>query len=280
MHILISPVKVQGEGAAGEIARAIEQLGRMSGIDVIIVTRGGGSLEDLWAFNEEIVARAIHHSPIPVVSAVGHEIDFTIADFVADLRAPTPSAAGELVVPEMAELMKRVREFSGRLQNRIGQLLTAEKRALDFSLHRMPDLRMRLSDWQLRVDDAQARLAPRLLQVLRLKREVLKGLQSGLMVRNPRLTILAYGKGLSHAEKALVDHARRILQRCRQAVQGYADGLSRLSPLNVLHRGYSITQLLPSRQVIRESAMVARGDRVSVRLFKGSITCSVESADE
>jgi exodeoxyribonuclease VII large subunit len=280
MDILISPVRVQGEGAAREIAQAIERLGRMGGIGVIIVTRGGGSLEDLWAFNEEIVARAIYGCPVPVISAVGHEIDFTIADFVADLRAPTPSAAGELAVPEMAELLNRIRELSGRLRNRMGRMVEMEKRSLASIGGRMPDLRMRLSTRQLKVDDLRGRLTPRLLQLLRLHREVLKGLRSGLMMRNPRLAIAAAGKELSLTGQSLTDLVRRALDRYEQVVRGYADGLNRLSPLNVLQRGYSITRQLPSGRVVRESGMVARGDRVSVRLFRGSITCTVENADE
>jgi exodeoxyribonuclease VII large subunit len=280
MDILISPVRVQGEGAAREIAQAIDRLGRIGGIDVIIVTRGGGSLEDLWAFNEEIVARAIYGCPVPVISAVGHEIDFTIADFVADLRAPTPSAAGELAVPEMAELLHRIAELSGRLRNRMERLVETEQRSLASLSSRVPDLRMRLSTRQLKVDDLRGRVTPRLLQLLRLQREVLKGLRSGLMMRNPRLAIAAAGKELSLTGQSLTDLARRTLDRYEQAVRGYVDGLNRLSPLNVLQRGYSITRQLPSGRVVRESVMVARGDRVSVRLFRGSITCTVENADE
>ncbi len=280
MEILISPVKVQGEGAAREIARAIDQLGHMEGIDVIIAARGGGSLEDLWAFNEEAVARAIYRCPVPVISAVGHEIDFTIADFVADLRAPTPSAAGELVVPEKAELAGRIQECSERLRNGIGHRLTMEKQSLRFLSGRMPDLRLRLSDWQLRIDDVQGRLAPRLKQLLRLKREMLKGLRAGLMVRNPGMAIGQHGKGVVITEKMLVDAARRLLSHMRQTVQGCAQGLDRLSPLNVLKRGYSITRLLPSLRVVRESEMLSPGDRVNVRLSQGFITCSVEKIDE
>lgn len=280
MEILISPVKVQGEGAAREIARAIDQLGHMEGIDVIIAARGGGSLEDLWAFNEEAVARAIYHCPVPVISAVGHEIDFTIADFVADLRAPTPSAAGELVVPEKAELAGRIREYSERLRNGMGHRLTMEKQSLRFLSGRMPDLRLRLSDWQLRIDDVQGRLAPRLKQLLRLKREMLKGLRAGLMVRNPGRAIGQHGKSLVITEKMLVDAARRVLSHMRQTVQGCAQGLDRLSPLNVLKRGYSITRLLPSLRVVRESEMLCPGDRVNVCLAHGFITCSVEKIDE
>ena len=156
MSILISPVKVQGEGSAQEIARAVDELNLVQGIDVIIVARGGGSLEDLWSFNEECVARAIYRSSIPVVSAVGHEIDFTIADFVADLRAPTPSAAGELVVRDKGELVNFIESLSDRLRNRTLQILETEKKHSQLVMKRFPDLRFRLSDLQLRVDDLKA----------------------------------------------------------------------------------------------------------------------------
>ena len=139
MSILISPVKVQGEGSAPEIARAIDGLNLMDDIDVIIVARGGGSLEDLWSFNEECVARAIYRSSIPVVSAVGHEIDFTIADFVADLRAPTPSAAGELVVRDKGELVNFIESLSDRLRNRTLQILETEKKHSQLVMKRFPE---------------------------------------------------------------------------------------------------------------------------------------------
>ncbi len=244
-------------------------------------TRGGGSLEDLWAFNEEIVARAIYQCPVPVISAVGHEIDFTIADFVADLRAPTPSAAGELAVPEKAELVKRMQVFSDRLKNRMGHLLEMEKQSLRFLGRRLPDLRLLLSDRQLRVDDLQGRLAPRLLQLLRLKREVLKGLRAGLMGRHPGHAIEQLRqRSFPDTAGALPGPRVARFPHLRQTVQGYAQGLDRLSPLNVLNRGYSITQLLPSRRIVRERSMVVPGDRVRVRLSRGAITCRVEDAED
>jgi len=146
VEILINPVKVQGEGAHQEIAKSIYELNGIPGIDVIIITRGGGSLEDLWSFNEEIVARAIYRSSIPVISAVGHEIDFTIADFVADLRAPTPSAAGELVVRDKAELINLLETLFNRMKNIILHLLETERHRFLFLKRRLPDLRLRVSD--------------------------------------------------------------------------------------------------------------------------------------
>ncbi|MFH1757236.1 MAG: exodeoxyribonuclease VII large subunit, partial [Pseudomonadota bacterium] len=157
--ILLYPVRVQGPGAAQEIAHAIAELSQWPQIDVIIVGRGGGSLEDLWAFNEEVVARAIFHSRVPIISAVGHEIDFTIADFVADLRAPTPSAAAELVVRNKVELVQSLKNLGDRLAH-AGRAFTESKRErLQSLLHRLADPRKKLADQRLRLDDLFFRLA-------------------------------------------------------------------------------------------------------------------------
>jgi len=274
--ILINPVKVQGDGAAQEIARAIEELNHLAGIDVIILTRGGGSLEDLWAFNEEIVARAIYNSSIPVISAVGHEIDFTIADFVADLRAPTPSAAGELVVKDKVELINLLESLSNRLGNQIKHLLETEKNHLIFLRKRLPDLRIKVSDFQLRVDDVSSRLSPRIFHALQLKGEILRGRKVRLLLRNPKLKIEEYLKSISLCERGLIDNMSQLLDRLHQVLEKYLRGLDSLSPLNVLKRGYSITRLLPSYKIVKESGMLSKGDRVNVVLGEGEVFCQVE----
>lgn len=276
ISILISPVKVQGEGSAQEITQAIDGLNLLDDIDLIIVARGGGSLEDLWSFNEECVARAIYRSAIPVVSAVGHEIDFTIADFVADLRAPTPSAAGELVVRDKSELLNFIDSLSDRLRNRILQNLDSQKKQAQQVMKGLPDLRFRLSDLQLRVDDLKTRLAPRLKNVLRLQKEILKGSIACLSLRNPKSIILGYSSRVVLYEKTLTDRIQFVLGETRQNLESAAGQLESLSPLRVLERGYSITRLLPSRQVVKESTMVESGDRVNVVLGKGTIDCKVE----
>ena len=276
ISILISPVKVQGEGSAQEITQAIDGLNLLDDIDLIIVARGGGSLEDLWSFNEECVARAIYRSSIPVVSAVGHEIDFTIADFVADLRAPTPSAAGELVVRDKVELLNFIDSLSERLRKRILQILEGEKKQAQQVMKRLPDLRFRLSDLQLRVDDLKSRLAPRLKNVLRLQKEILKGSILCLSLRNPKSIIQDYSKRVLLYEKTLTDRIQFVLRETRQNLENAAGQLDNLSPLRVLERGYSITRVLPSRQVVKESTMVARGETVNVVLGKGTIDCKVE----
>ena len=280
VEILINPVKVQGEGSAQEIAIAIEELNHITGIDVIILTRGGGSLEDLWSFNEEIVARAIYRSSIPVVSAVGHEIDFTIADFVADLRVPTPSAAGELVVKDKVELTNLVESLSNRLEKHMIHLLETERNQVMFLKRGLPDMRFRLTDLKLRVDDLNSRLSPRILQVLQLKEEILKGRKGRLLLNSPKLAIEKYLKSVTLYEKGLIDSMRQVLYRFRQLLERYLKSLDGLSPLNVLKRGYSITRLLPSYQLVKESGMITPGDEINVVLEKGEVFCKVEKIKE
>lgn len=158
VYILIAPVRVQGKEAPGEIVRAITMLNRLPDVDVIITGRGGGSLEDLWAFNDEAVARSIFASRIPVISAVGHEIDYTIADFVADLRAPTPSAAAELVVQNKENMLRTVDTLTTRLKHATVNLLTRSRETLDQYTLRLPDPRKRIGEWQQRVDEMRHRL--------------------------------------------------------------------------------------------------------------------------
>ena len=274
--ILINPVKVQGKGSAQEIASAIYKLNTVPEIDVIIVTRGGGSLEDLWAFNEEIVARAIYNSSLPVISAVGHEVDFTITDFVADLRAPTPSAAGELVVKDKVELSRLVDSLSARLGNQIISLLETAKNQLVFFKKRLPDLRLKISGLQLRIDDMSGRLAPRILQSLELKKEMLESRRVRLLLRNPKLKVGEYLKSVSLCEKSLIDSMDRMLIRLRQVLERCVGELDSLSPLNVLQRGYSITRLLPSYKIVKDDKVVSVGDKINIVLGKGEIFCQVD----
>lgn len=274
--ILINPVKVQGEGSAQEIASAIYELNSIPEIDVIVVARGGGSLEDLWAFNEEIVARAIDHSSLPVISAVGHEIDFTIADFVADLRAPTPSVAGELVVKDKAELSRLIDSLSSRLSNQMIHFLETAKNQFGFLKKGLPDLRLKISDLQLRIDDLSSRLTPHILQSLELKKEMLEGRRVRLLLRNPKLKVGEYLKSVSLCEKSLIDSVYLMLNWLRQVLERYLGELDSLSPLSVLQRGYSITRLLPSYKIVKDNKMVSVGDKVNIVLGKGEIFCQVD----
>ena len=196
-RIVIRPVKVQGDGAAAEIAGAVTELGRSGEVEVMIVGRGGGSLEDLWAFNEEVVARAIFAAGVPVISAVGHEIDFTIADFVADHRAPTPTAAAEMVVPRKADLMERVEEMRGRLLREIHGRLDQEREAWAGLARRLADPRRRLQENQMRLDELSLALGRRFQDHLgRLKNRLPQGV--GRLSGLSPLAVLERGYSIAH----------------------------------------------------------------------------------
>jgi exodeoxyribonuclease VII large subunit len=258
LHIVIAPCRVQGDGAAEEIAQGIRDLNTLGDVDVIIAGRGGGSLEDLWAFNEEIVARAIVASKVPVVSAVGHEVDFTIADFVADLRAPTPSAAAELVVREkqavvdgLGQLRARLERFAARplrdLERRVDELTARLRRAMRAELGRA-NHRVALSTRALRASDPVARVSR--------DRHRLENLQS-----------------------RMVASLSRRRDRARYALQTAVGRLDSLSPLAVLGRGYSLTRTAAG-QVVHSPAQVNVGDPIRVLLHRGSLDARVTDTRE
>jgi exodeoxyribonuclease VII large subunit len=274
--ILIFPVRVQGEGASSEIAHAIEELNKISGVDVMIVGRGGGSLEDLWAFNEEIVARAIYHSDIPVISAVGHEIDFTISDFVADLRAPTPSAAAELAVPNKSELIISLKHWLGRLENLVCQFLESNRNKLDFLEKRLLDPRRRIDDLRLRVDDIFNRLSVYTSNLLRRKAEQFERRKDALISRSPKGRIGELKNLVSQLNKEIDVHIKHYLGNQRHRFERSLEGLDRLSPLNVLRRGYSITRTLPNYNILKDVKGLKVGDRINVKLHQGEIIGQVK----
>lgn len=196
-RVVIRPVKVQGEGAAQEIAEAIADLNRLGGIDVLIVGRGGGSLEDLWAFNEEVVARAIFASAIPVISAVGHEIDFTIADFVADCRAPTPTAAAEMVVPRKIDLLERLGVLDSQLRKGMELKLEASREACASLAKRLADPTRKLREQQQRLDELTVDLVRRFRDRLRQHRDRLAQDSGRLSALSP-LAVLERGYSIAH----------------------------------------------------------------------------------
>lgn len=196
-RVVIRPVKVQGEGAALEIAEGIAELGRSGTVEVMIVGRGGGSLEDLWAFNEEVVARAIFAAPVPVISAVGHEIDFTIADFVADHRAPTPTAAAQMVVPRKAELAGGIQDLASRLLREIKDKVETEKESWGALVRRLVDPRRRLQENQMRLDELSLSLWRRFQDHLhRLKDRLTHG--AGRLSSLSPLAVLERGYSMAH----------------------------------------------------------------------------------
>ncbi|WP_136526418.1 exodeoxyribonuclease VII large subunit [Geomonas ferrireducens] len=276
VELLIAPVRVQGEGAAQEIAAAIADLNRVGNVDVMIVGRGGGSLEDLWAFNEEVVARAIHRSAVPVISAVGHEIDFTIADFVADLRAATPSAAAELVVRSKNELTAEVEGLTHRLA--VAQSRRLERaRAQVVALSRaVADPSRILGHLAQRVDSLDARLVREAGLILDDASERIVSLAARLARQSPALILGQNAERLSTFTLRL-DHAMTRRLACAAESVGRATGtLNAVSPLATLSRGYSIARKLPGRAVVTSHRQIAPGDRLELSLAAGSALCTVE----
>lgn len=280
LPVILYPVAVQGEGAGKEIARAITLAGKRDECDVLIVGRGGGSLEDLWAFNEEPVARAIYNSEIPVVSAVGHEVDFTIADFVADVRAPTPTAAAELVSPSRDELLAQLEEMKRRLLSGVTTYTEYYRQTLSGLNKRLKHPGRRLQDIAQRVDELESRLAnarrvefrhngTRLAELYaRLQRHTPQHRLESLQARQDNLQ-----KRLKHAmQHQLTDHKHQLASAVR--------ALDTISPLATLGRGYAIVSHHDKDDIIRNSKELSSGDRIKTRLARGQLICQVEEIHE
>jgi exodeoxyribonuclease VII large subunit len=276
LEVLVYPVKVQGSEAAPEIVRALEDLATYPGIEVIVLARGGGSLEDLWPFNEEAVARAIYNCPLPVVSAVGHEVDFTIADFVADLRAPTPSAAVELVVPEKAELIRRLERLGASLGSAARRTQVAARNHLHLVSRRLPDMGRRLVDLRLKVDDKSEALVRRARRLLAGQRQHLRLASSRLVLLSPRRALALWRQRLESGEQRLWQSCRRGLEDRRRHLAYCQSHLDQLNPLAILERGYAVATLMPLETVIRDASRVDRGAAVRVRVARGRMDCEVQ----
>jgi len=256
-HAVLNPVRVQGEGAAEEIAAAIADFNRLKNVDVIIVARGGGSLEDLWAFNEEAVARAVAASGVPVISAVGHETDYTIADFVADRRAPTPSAAAEVVMPARAELVARIQTNLRHLRQALADAVPQYAQRIDDLVESLTHaLEGRLGTERVRAGGLAQELARAMDARLRADRVRCEGFAQEL----PRL---------------IADKLRAERLRCEALMRR----LDALSPLAVLRRGYSLTTGADGT-VIRRARDVRPGARLTTRLAVGRLTSEVLEAHE
>ena len=276
VEVLIYPVKVQGAEAAGEITQALNDLGAYQGVEVIVLARGGGSLEDLWPLNEEVVARAIHRCPIPVVSAVGHEVDFTIADFVADKRAPTPSAAVELVVPDKAELNRRLARLGSTLAGALARRRDLARQHLFLMARRLPDMRRSLVDLRLRVDDKAEALVRRAHRSVTHQDQALRLATSRLFLLSPRRTLASARQRLAQAAQMLGQSFRRRQTEPRRHLEYCRTQLDQLNPLAILQRGYAVATLLPQGTVIRDATLVSKGAAVRVRVAQGRMDCEVK----
>jgi exodeoxyribonuclease VII large subunit len=276
LEVVVVPVRVQGEGASKEIVKGIELANELIRADVLVLTRGGGSLEDLWAFNEEEVAFAIRRSKIPVVSAVGHEIDITISDLAADLRAPTPSAAAELLVMEKEALEGRVKEARERSVAALSRILEQVKEGLSGLRHRLKDPRRRVAEYWMRLDDAHTRTARAMGNIMRNNRLRLEAERRALTTNSPIKPILAARERMFFRWQGLVGAEKRLCQEQRNRLRLMQAQMANLSPHGVLRRGYSITRKVPEGTLLTDASSVGVGDQVEVVLAKGALGCRVE----
>jgi len=274
--IQILAAKVQGQGAVDEIVSALELLNRRDECDVAILARGGGSLEDLQAFNSETVARAIFDSRIPVISAVGHETDYTIADFVADLRAPTPSAAAEMVVPEKYALEHRCNEMNPLLKTKIINYFNSLNTKIQELSKRLHDPSRRIADLRLRIDDFHLRLSRTFAYRLRRDRENLDFRIDRLTANNPRLSIQKNKKQLEKNYNNLIKSFTILIQSKKFKLRELTAKLEAMSPAAILSRGYSITRTIPEARVIKNTESVSLDQDIEVMVAKGRLFCRIK----
>ena len=281
LRVVVAAVRVQGEGASREIAQAIADLCEVDGLDVVIVGRGGGSIEDLWAFNDERVARAIAGCRVPVISAVGHETDFTIADFVADLRAPTPSGAAELVVREKLHVVRALAELYARLEQAMrAQVARGRERAVFLARRRvLTDAGRLVRDRQRRVDDLALRLAAAARASHRHAAHRAALATNTLSSLHPLARISQGAAVLAQLRGRLATAGGHSVKTARHRFETSAGRLGSLSPLAVLGRGYSLTRL-PSGAVVTRAAAVSPGDAIEILLHEGTLGARVEHVKE
>jgi exodeoxyribonuclease VII large subunit len=277
LEILIIPVRVQGPEAPGEIIQALERVNTLDPrLDVVILARGGGSLEDLWAFNDEGVARAICKCQTPVMSAVGHEIDFTISDFVADVRAPTPSAAAEMVVEKKEHLLNVLDVLQSRMEKGVYYSLNACKSALKLSLQGLADPRKKVVDLTLKNDDITQRLINVSFQAHQRKQEHWKHLSGMFLLFSPVGKIKVWREELSRKNETLKTLLQWKLERYSGALAKSVAQLDAASPLNILKRGYSITRTWPDKEIVRDANTLTLQQTLNVKLSQGEVFCKVE----
>jgi exodeoxyribonuclease VII large subunit len=276
LHIIIAPVQVQGEGAGEQIAEALALLNAQDAVEVIIVGRGGGSLEDLWSFNEEVVVRAIANSRIPVVAAVGHEVDITLADFAADVRAPTPSAAAETVVPVLAEVVERLRELTVRGARAMARHCLFEYRRFDDMTRGLAEIRFRLQAESQRTDELADRLQSKMRLQLAAAREQIRDGQQELTGLNPIFLVRRRLAMMPQFVKRLERQIAVLNERRRSQIETTITQLHNLSPLAILGRGYSILSKVRDGAILRRSQDVHVGEEIIARLSQGQLNCTVK----
>lgn len=280
--VLVYPAAVQGDAAPAALIAALETANHRAECDVLILGRGGGSLEDLWAFNDEALARAIHASVIPVVAAVGHEVDVTIADWVADVRAPTPSGAAELVVPDAAAWLREFAAQETRLVRLAGRVLEGREQTLDWLGRRLRQQspRAMLARQAKSLADLKSRLAGTARTGVLRRRAELRGLASALYRTSPALRIERLRSRLAHAADRLESRIVRLVEARQHRLRLAARALDAVSPLATLGRGYAIVSAADSGRLVRRAADVAAGDAIEARVAAGRIAATVTAIRE
>jgi len=280
--VIIYPVAVQGADAAQQIADMIKRADQRDECDVLLLTRGGGSLEDLMAFNDERVARAIDACSRPLVSAIGHEVDFTIADFVADVRAPTPSAAAELLCPDSQDWLLATRQLQHRLTQAMLQHAESLAQSLSWLSNRLTlqHPKSRLQQQMQHADGLENRLRLAIRHHLDLTVSRLKQTRSRLQTANPDSHINNCQQQLEFLQKRLKQAVNNQINQSRQTLSGLSRTLNSVSPLATLDRGYSITRKLPDGDILTSVERLNTGDTVSTRLSDGEINCVIENITE
>jgi len=278
--VRLYPVPVQGKGAAEKIVAAIARAADQGDCDALIVARGGGSLEDLWPFNEEIVARAIYDCPVPIVSGIGHETDLTIADLVADARAPTPTAAAEMLSPDQAEWLAAFAALQARIVRLMRGHIVDEQQRLDWLGTRLAHPRERIARLQQRLRELVLRLQVSQTEHVHFYNNSLLTLSGRLWRHAPTARTRELTLGFQHQSVRLLGAIQRNLEQHRQRVELAAQTLNTLSPMATLGRGFAIVQRTDSGELVRDAGQVSVGERIEVRLAHGRLACMVETIEK
>ncbi len=276
-RVIIYPVPVQGEGSAEKIAEALQLAEERRECEVIILARGGGSLEDLWSFNDERVARAIYHTSIPVVTGIGHEIDFTIADFVADQRAPTPSAAAELVSPRLSDLQQTLAQHESKLSRMLQHRLSQLSQFLIQLDKRLPHPARQLQNISQGLDDTSQRMQQAMKGVFARKRTELLQICSELNHFNPLQLLDLHRDKCQFLYEKLQNKLSHRLQISVARMQHAIHALHSVSPLATLERGYAIVTRTDNQHIVRDAGQLCEGDIISTRLARGQVQSLVKT---
>lgn len=276
LPVLLYPVPVQGPGAAQRIAAAVHLASRRRDCDVLIVARGGGSLEDLWAFNEEVLARAVYQCDVPIVTGIGHETDFTIADFVADVRAPTPSGAAERVSPDQVEWRSRFEALGARLASLLTRHLAHQEERLGWLMRRLQPPGRRLEGVAQRIDELEQRLQRAQLGLIGRQRAHLAELKAHLQRHSPSQTLNQLDSYRRNLTLRLQTAQQRILEGSSHHLAALTRALDAISPLATLGRGYAIVTRVADGTVVRRATDVTPGAKIEARLAKGKLLCEVQ----